>query len=403
MKIAFVDSRLNLKNGGGSNHSLHITASQLTRLGHEVVVLTLLPHLNAFPDHLPYRVISNGLALNRFDRKYRLAFMRALHRYESHADIFHLWEPWLCACAGLYRMMGGKVPMVTYLNNYHFCSSLGSMDTMCSVNCGLIQQVHHRPENVARKLLSLPFRAAEHWLEKLAINSTDAFIAISPATADIYASHGFDPRKIKVIPPAIDYESLHRLRQHHESRPWQREDVFNVLFVGRLTREKGVDLLLDAVATLRFAVSLDIVGDGPEKEFLQRLSQEVGLSKLVRFHGWIPSDRLPEFYLRSNVFVHPGRWPEPLGRTILDAMAFGVPVLVSNTGGPPWAIDGAGLVFHPGSVEDLAQKIELLHSNPSMAAVLAARATERAKDFDYGKAIPKLLDLYGSIARSSEG
>lgn len=396
MRIAFINSKLNLKTGGGGNHSLHMAASKLVDLGHQVMVVTLFPPFNAYPENLPYRVISEGLITNRIDRKYRLALLKALHKYENEVDIYHIWEPWVVPDAALYRRLGGKTPIVAHLNHYYFCLNLSLMDTECYKRCGFMRQIKHRPGNPARKALLLPFRAFEYYQEILVRSHVDAFTAVSPAVAEIYSWRKIDQKKISVIPPSIDYEYLRSLKQNHTSElcPAGRYDI---LYVGRLCSEKAVDILIDAVSRLQFPLSLHIMGDGPQRKYLEQFSEQLGISDRVFFYGWMSYDEVVNSYLSSQLFVHPGRWPEPFGRTVLDAMALEVPVIAADCGGPPWTLQGAGLTFRPGDVEDLADKIRLMHGNPSLAADLVRRAAERAKDFDYKKLMPMLIDVYKTV------
>ncbi len=396
LKIAFIDSKLNLKTGGGSNYSLHLVASKLVSLGHEVMVITLFPELNAYPENLPYPVVSEGLVTNHFDKKYRLAFHRALHKYENQFDIFHLWEPWLILDAAIYRGLGGKTPVVAYLNNYSFCTNLSIIDTDCYKRCGLIRQLQHQPGKPVKKALLLPFRALERSVEILMLDRVDAFIAISPAVAEIYSWHNIDQKKILVIPPAIDYEHL-----HNRIHLLYSNEQYNILFVGRLSPEKGVDVLIDAVPRLEFPLRLHIVGDGPHRNELERLAEKLGVADRVIFHGWVPYEGVVNFYLTSQLFVHPARWPEPLGRTVLDAMAFRMPIIVADSGGPPWALQGSGLTFKPGDTEELVEKIRLIHRSPDLAADLTMRAAERVKDFDYRRMITRLLEVYTTVIEAA--
>jgi glycosyltransferase involved in cell wall biosynthesis len=401
LRIAFIDSKLNLERGGGSNYSLDLVAAQLANLGHQVMVITLCPSLNAYPENLPYTVVGEGLFSNRFDKKYRLAFLKALYKYESKVDVYHLWEPWLVLGAALYRRLGGKIPIVTYLNNYSFCTNLNVIDNECVEHCGLGRQIRHQRVNPVKKALLLPFHVTEYCLGAITMDKVDAFIAISPAVAEIYSRQHVSRSKIFIIPPALDQEYLRDLSQGRVSRP-ASSGGYNILYVGRLCPEKGIDTLIEAVSRLEFPLRLHVVGDGYQKGDLEQLSSRLGLSDRVIFHGWMPFDKVVDFYLNSQLFVHPARWPEPLGRTVLDAMALKVPVIAADSGGPPWVLQDAGLTFRPGDSEGLADKIRLVHGTPSLAADLATKGAERVKDFDYRKAIPDILQVYHSVIEAAK-
>jgi glycosyltransferase involved in cell wall biosynthesis len=85
--------------------------------------------------------------------------------------------------------------------------------------------------------------------------------------------------------------------------------------------------------------------------------------------------------------------------TILEAAALGVPVIVADSGGPPWALQGSGLTFKTRDVHDLVAKLKLLHANPSLAGDLSDKAQDRAKEFDYRRVTPTLVEVYENVIR----
>jgi len=400
LNITFIDSKLNLITGGGSNHSLNLVASKLTHLGHRVTLITLSPFLNSYPDNLPYPVIDEGPLSNLLNRQYGLATRRILRKYENEVDVYHLWDPRFLLDAAMYRKYGGKTPVVAYLNSYSFCSNLSLINTECYKRCGLFLRVRHRPENPLRKIMLLPFRTLERCLECQLLNYLDAFIAASPAVAEIYSWQNIDQSKVYVIPPALDYESLSN--QKHNTPQAVPNGRYNILYAGFLRAEKGVDILISAISEIEFPVSLHIIGDGPQRNNLEQYSRRLGLSGKIEFHGWMPFSSLVDWYLNSQLFVHPARWPEPFGRTVLDAMALGLPVVAADSGGPPWILQGTGLTFKPSDSQDLAEKINQLYINPSLAASLAMRAEKRAEDFDFNKTMPQLLKLYAGMIEAAK-
>jgi glycosyltransferase involved in cell wall biosynthesis len=224
---------------------------------------------------------------------------------------------------------------------------------------------------------------------------------VSPAVAEIYSWHKLDKKKIFVIPDGIDYQYLHNTKQKRTCPSCLASSPYNILYVGRLARQKGVDILISAIGELEFPLKLHVVGWGPERKYLEQLTEELGLRDRVIFHGGVDHDTVIDFLLGSQLFVHPARWPEPLGLTILDAMALGVPVIAADAGGASWAIQGTGLTFQPEDTHDLAGKIRLMHGNPLMATDLAKRAQQRAKEFDLRKTIPRLLEVYSHIIKGT--
>lgn len=396
MHIAFVDYKLNLRNGGGSNRTVHYLASALTAAGHEVSVITLAPRLNAVPADLPYRVIEAPVA-RAAHFPGRLAITAVFRKAESRADIFQIEAPSLILPAALYRRLGGRVPVVAQLHIYgHFCSNINRIDAECWRHCSLLDQIRHRDERPTRKIALAPVRAAEHGAKRLLANQVDRFVAVSSAMAQIHARNGLDPRKIVTISPPADLDALLRRGERPGPAPTPAEP-FRLLYVGRLFPAKGVDVLLEAVARLPFPFALDIIGDGDGRAALERRVHDLDLASRVRFHGWVAHDDIVERYLGAHLFVHPGRWPDPAPRTIIEAMALGVPLVVTDTGGAPAMAAGAALTARPGDPDDLRAKIARLHDAPDLAAELAATGRRRARQFDTQEALRQFLELYREL------
>lgn len=143
-------------------------------------------------------------------------------------------------------------------------------------------------------------------------------------------------RDYPIIPMGID---LKRFKPANLPKPKAK---LSVLFVGRLSQEKGVIYLLRAISEIpskkRAGITVTLVGDGPEKENLAEFIQKNNLTDVVRMAGWIDNDKLPEFYNSSDIFVGPSivdeqGWEEAFGLVFAEAAACGLPVIATKTGG----------------------------------------------------------------------
>lgn len=125
----------------------------------------------------------------------------------------------------------------------------------------------------------------------------------------------------------------------------------------RLVADKGVDILLHAVAQLPGIWRVQIAGSGPEQPALQRLVRELDISDRVQFDGVIPSNQMPSYLQQMDVLVLPSRtmpnWKEQFGRVLIEAMACEVAVIGSDSGEIPNVVGDAGLIFPEGDVEAL--------------------------------------------------
>jgi len=151
-------------------------------------------------------------------------------------------------------------------------------------------------------------------------------------------------------------------------------------FVGRLVPHRGLDTLLEALSRHRHAQwRLTVVGDGPERERLERLASDLRLAARIRWAGALPPDSMADVWPSLDVLVVPSRptaaWNEPASATLLEAMANAVAVIGSDTGVLPELIDAAGLVTPSGDADALAQALEGVLDRERCASLAhAARA-----------------------------
>lgn len=178
------------------------------------------------------------------------------------------------------------------------------------------------------------------------------------------------------------------------------------VFAGRLVDWKGVDHLLRALhlVAAETALTLDIVGEGAERQRLEALRDDLGLGSVVRFHGWLSQADLARELRDADVFVLPSLW-ECGGAVVLEAMAAGVPVIATAWGGPADYLDAdTGILVpptHPEQfVRDLAAAIRKLATDPALRRRMgeAARLKVRA-EFDWERKIDRMLEIYESTSR----
>jgi len=177
---------------------------------------------------------------------------------------------------------------------------------------------------------------------------------------------------------------------------------FCVGYVGRLVPEKGVDLLIEAVAQLKQPATLVLIGAGPEEATLahQALKRQV---KTVMV-GQVPHHDMPLYLSALDVLVLPSRtgqrWKEQFGRVLVEAMACGTPVIGSDSGEIPNVIGDAGLIFHENDVAALKDHLETLLSDPEKRKDLAQRGLERAQtEFTWGSIAQRMRAIYREVLR----
>jgi len=182
---------------------------------------------------------------------------------------------------------------------------------------------------------------------------------------------------VRVIPQfGVDPALYHVSRfTYHVSQP------FTIGYVGRLVEEKGVHVLLRAVAGLTGDWRLRILGSGPQRAGLEGLAAKLGIAERVGFEEPIPSTQMPGYYHQLDALVLPSltrpNWKEQFGRVLIEAMACGVPVVGSDSGEIPNVIGEAGLVFTEGDERALRARLSQLMADPALRGELAHRGRER--------------------------
>lgn len=226
-----------------------------------------------------------------------------------------------------------------------------------------------------------------------------------------YLQHGFSPNRVICLPFA---PLVHRPQPPPPPQSLRIGQPLRLLFVGRMDPLKGgAQLLRSVVGVIRsmaVQVELTMVGDGPSREswraMARRLSNhEPSLS--VQFPGWISGDRLPDYFRAADLLVMPSLWPEPFGRTGLEAAAFGVPAVAFATGGiTDWLRDGVNGHLAPGDpprVSELSAAIVRALQDAPHYQALSRGALEVASRLDGEHHVRVVLDTLQRAAVRGTG
>lgn len=169
-----------------------------------------------------------------------------------------------------------------------------------------------------------------------------------------------------------------------------------LLFVGRLTVQKGVDLLLQALPKLPSAITLDVVGDGPERARLEQLARELGVGARVRWHGMLAQSNLTSHYRSAAALVVPSA-DEGLGLVAVEAMLCETPVVAFESGGLPDVVqhDRTGFLVSERSPDALAAAVQQLLLLPDQGRALGAAGRMHAlATFDPESVARRYIDIY---------
>jgi glycogen(starch) synthase len=169
-----------------------------------------------------------------------------------------------------------------------------------------------------------------------------------------------------------------------------------LVFLGRLVSDKGVDLLLDALAALAkggTVADLTVIGEGPEEVSLKVLTQRLGLEKQVTFVGKRTGEALAEVLNQHRFLVVPSRWAEPFGVVTLEGIACGCVIIGSRRGGLAEAIGPCGVTFENDEPAALAQALKRVLSDKALEASLRAAGPAHLREFEPEVVADSLLKI----------
>lgn len=181
------------------------------------------------------------------------------------------------------------------------------------------------------------------------------------------------------------------------------DDDFVVVYSGRLIKEKGIIELIKAIKLIQSAIpslKLIILGAsfyGSDKQatpFMQLLEKEAEpVKEKVKFTGYINYDQMPSYLKLADIAVVPSMWEEPFGLTVVEAMAAGLPLITTRSGGIPEICEGAAIIVErDGIVSHLADAISDLYHHSDKREQLSTSALQRAKSFDKEAYAKKFLE-----------
>jgi glycosyltransferase involved in cell wall biosynthesis len=228
----------------------------------------------------------------------------------------------------------------------------------------------------------------------------DRVLAISHGVADGLVRDFLVPRdRLCVIHNPVDVSRVSRQAQDADgARPPARF----IMGCGRLHRQKGFDLLLQAFARLGIAdLALVLLGEGPERSHLESLARELGIASRVVMPGFVANPW--HWMARALAFVLPSRY-EGFGSVLVEAMACGTPVVATDCEYGPREVlsDGeAGLLARAADIDSLTAAIGNVLANPGFAHELAVRGRRRALDFDAPVIAGRYADLVRDTAKSA--
>lgn len=244
-----------------------------------------------------------------------------------------------------------------------------------------------------------------NWTKTSILNS-DHIITISQSTkADIRRNYKVNQKKITVCYPGFNSETFKPVTDKSKIdnvKEKYRIDSPYILFIGTVQPRKNIKRLIESfvkIDNLKLVVVGKIKGEGRQGwmfEDIVELPEKLGIKEKIIFTGFVPNEEMLYLLNGAEAFALPSLW-EGFGIPVVDAMACGLPVIVSNTSSLPEVAGKGGLLVNPESITQIEQAIRLISSDKKLRAKLAKLALEQARKFSWKKMAKETIKVFETV------
>lgn len=284
---------------------------------------------------------------------------------------------------GLARAIDDFQPDVLNIEEEHY--SLVTAQAFLLAKKRGIPAIFYTWQNIA-KTYPPPFS----WIEKMVLGQAAVAVGGNAESIAILRQKGYQGPCMQIPQMGINLEffaprtSGDSERKRAKSEQGLNPEQFWIGFVGRLVEEKGIQVLLKALAlSPKQMVHALILGDGPYASHLQKMADDLGIASRVQFVPFVPSAAVPSYLRAIDALCLPSltrpNWKEQFGRVLTEAMASEAVILGSSSGEIPHVIGDSGLVHPEGDAATLSSQISLLVESPDLLQHLKAKGAERVR------------------------
>ncbi len=372
MKIAMVCPFFLPVVGGMEKHVYNLSKELINR-GHQVTVFTSMKDHDG-KDICPDREIIEGIEVRRFRQWFRIGkFARFWPHFAVQLKGFDIIHTHNLRHTHSEMSLIGKVEGTPIVITPHSPLHEGTRGIMLDTGIKIY--------DILQRYFPLPYY--------------DEFIALHEEEREWLMGKGVEKNKITIIPNGIEKAFLAPIRNGKRKK--------FILYVGRINKAKGLDLLLRAVAFMgeKFNCRLILVGpDGGFANELKMLARNLGIGKRVMFAGEVPQKKLIEYLDEAAVFVLPSKY-EPFGISLVEAMARGDACVAINRGGPKYILkngtDGLLVNYEEG---ELAHALQTLMNNEKLRRKLGRNARKTAEKYSWRRIADKVEKEYLKLVKT---
>lgn len=393
MKIVLITNLYPPEIIGGAERHVQSDAQELSRKGHSITIITTSSTAN----HSINESTKDGIDIYKF----RPFNMYAPYEHQDEPiwkkPIQHfvdLWNPH--SYRKVNKILSKLSPDIIHIHNYgglsgSIFSSAGTIPAPVIHTLHDYGSLHVRPSLFQNGSITEPgplMKPYQRFNNRLIEKNVDQILAPSQFIIDKHHEYGM-----------LENVSCERLQLGiNTSRSLEKQssgDNLRLLFVGQLTVNKGVDVLLDAIAQITSKhIECHILGKGPEKE---ALVQQASSDDRVTIHGFVSEEELERQYALADYTIVPSRWYDNSPMVIYESFARGTPVIGANIGGIPELIEEGetGYLFEPNNPESLSQVI-LKHSSDASKLI----PNVKNKDVSIETHTEQLIEIYRNLTSS---
>ena len=385
MKIVMVHN--SYRQAGGEDVVFQSEKRLLERAGHTVIPFAR-SNMELKDDSLVDRIgIAARMIWSQESRQDLAAILEA-----ERPDLVHVHNTFMVISPSIYSACSERgIPVVQTLHNFRLLcpgSSFFRDGKVCEecLHHSLFRSVLHGCyRNSSQASAAVALTLATHRALGTWESSVTRYIALTHFAKYKFVQAGFPSERIVVKPNFTDPDPGERLGAGEYA-----------VFIGRLDRTKGTRVLPDAWKRLRVKYPLHVVGDGPDREWMEAQVRELRISEVL-FRGRLSRAEVIEAVKGARFTIAPSTWYEGFPMCIVESFACGTPVLCSRLGGMSEVVDDqvTGLHFNPSDPEDLAKKAEWAWNHPLELARMGRVARRRYEsDYSAEKNYSQLMEIY---------
>lgn len=364
--------------GGGAGNATQNIARQLALLGHKVLVFTTW---------------FSGCLLDETIDGYRVVRVKSKRLHVDRSNIFEMFHfAWRAIIEGrsIVKEFNPDITISFFaipsgFVAWYFKKKFGT-PYIVSLRGGDVPGF--LPENLKwHHIFSTPLTSLVWKNAKYIVANSEGLRILADKTASHYG------KEVKMILNGVNkevFKPLLRKAQNNTTR---------ILFVGRLTEQKGVTYIIDAVneilktrSAIKGNILCDIIGDGPLRKTLEEKVEGLGLSDTIVFRGWVTREKLPSFYQNADVFILPSS-DEGMANVVLEAMASGLPVITTFVPGSEELVVAGENGMLVKDRTNLAPAILDFLDNRDKWQKMGRSSLERSKKFDWATVAGEYANL----------